>query len=205
MSGERGLNAKRRLFVEIYLADPKKDKIAAYMGAYPGCKEVGQARIRAVDLLKNADVRRYIASKNGDRANPYNISVESVMEEISSVAFTSITDFFIWGDEGLTLRPKNEIDSRALRAIREIRISRTRIEPEDGPPIVREQILLQLHDKMRACEMLGKHTGAWAPEADNHNTFNFYIDIPPRVGPDGKLLNPSKPSGPRAIEGELVK
>ena len=66
-------------------------------------------------------------------------------------------DYVIASDFGVTLKDFNEIDTRAVKKI----IIKKGKDEDEG-----DLITLELHDKLKATELIGKHIGAFSDKLD---------------------------------------
>lgn len=81
---------------------------------------------------------------------------EAVAAELMAMGFSNLHDVVSWDAEGnIQIKPTEEIDDAALRAIKRIKTS-TRHDKEGGRTVTTE---IELHDKVRVLQVLAKACG----------------------------------------------
>jgi phage terminase small subunit len=161
------LTAKQQKFCEEYLIDLNATQ--AYLRAGYKAKDENTAYAAASRLLRNVKVKAVIDKLMAAREERTETKQDDVLKELSTIAFSKITDFLsikemevivgyekdVDGDYDYTKPIKqkmkvvdvmetSKMDKRKLAAISEIR------QTKDG-------ISIKLHDKVKTLELLGKH------------------------------------------------
>lgn len=122
----------------------------AYRNAGYQCKTDAAAGASSTRLLGNARIRAYLDEI-------LNLNEVSVVSEVVSIAFGSITDVIEWDENGITPIPSDRLSSRAMAAIKSIKCKPTIIRDEDGQVI--DTLMaweITMHDKLGALEKLMK-------------------------------------------------
>lgn len=162
------LTDKQERFCNEYLAN-NMNATKAYMTVY-GVGSENVAAASSAKLLRNAKVSEYLSSKQKVINDKVGIRQEDLAAELKKVAFTNITDFVTIEDFVYTVEnPDTGEDERKAQRIVIIKET-SEISPENigaisGIKQGKYGIELTLHDKLRAIEMLGRHSGLF--EKDN--------------------------------------
>ena len=156
-----GPTARQRKFAEAYVETLNGSEAARRAGYSPR-----SAVWQSTTLLKNPTIRQLIADLVADRAE---VTRSMLIEELSSVAMTNAGELFSWDkgeelrevlDDGTVvirevakvhLRPSKELTRRQLAAVKSV----TEKIGSDG----RRSVELQMNDKLRAIELLGRALG----------------------------------------------
>ncbi len=142
------LNARQRRFVEEYLISLNA-KQSAIKAGYGGTPE--SAAQYAVELMKKPHVKAAIDEGMRERSIRTGIDQDIVVRELSRVAFASLTDFVDWDSAGIRVKPPDEIDMDRLGAI-------------GGLTSNGDRLRINMHNKLKALELLGKHLGMFGPK-----------------------------------------
>lgn len=165
------LTDKQERFCNEYLAN-NMNATKAYMTVY-GVGNEKTARVNASRMLTNANVSEYLSSKQKVINDKVGIRQEDLAAELKKVAFTNITDFvtiedFVYIVED-PVTGDDEKKSQRIVIIKETsEISPENIGAISGIKQGKYGIELTLHDKLRAIEMLSRHTGFF--EKDNQQS-----------------------------------
>ncbi|MFI3270922.1 MAG: terminase small subunit [Pseudomonadota bacterium] len=169
------LNQKQKSFVQAYAAGQ-----SAYDAAVHAGYSQSSAKTTARRLLENPDIQVALQSLHGEgkahelpvpkgksassssiknspklptllqgHISEESISKEDVVRELAAIGFASMNDICTWSEDGVTLHHSDDIPHGARAAIAEVRESGT----------ARGGVLVKLHPKLRALEMLGRHLG----------------------------------------------
>ena len=140
------MNRRMQLFVNEYLLSLNATDAARRAGYAPR-----HAGLRGYALLRRPDVQVAIRDAMDARAQRTGISVDRVVEELASIAFSDIRKILDFGPNHVRLRPASEMtafDRAAIKSI-SVRIGRR------GCGNVR----VRLHDKFSALYLLERHLG----------------------------------------------
>ncbi len=96
------------------------------------------------------------------------ITTEAVVRELAAIGFANMNDICTWSEDGVTLLHSDDIPREARAAVAEVRESGT----------ARGGVLVKMHPKLRALEMLGRHLGMFSTAQvsagqSQHNSMAF--------------------------------
>lgn len=167
MAEGKPLNRKQRLFVQEYLVD--KNATQAAIRAKYSEKKAGAIGHR---LLKNVEIARQIEAgiKRQEqealkRAAKKGVTKERWAMELARIAFSDMDDFIQVDDDGIArMVPSSQRKLKRSRIIKKITQSRS---SSSGPNGDSESIseTLELHDKIKALNLLGNHFGWVKPDS----------------------------------------
>ena len=154
------LTAKQQRFVDEYLIDLNATQ-AAIRARYSQKTAASQGE----RLLRNVEVRKYLASRRKDLQGRAEITQDMVLRELAKIGFSDIRKVVRWGEtqvrmvdgeddrpedmvpyHGLALIDSTEVDDSTAAAIAEVSQGR------DG-------LKVKLHDKKGALVDIGRHLG----------------------------------------------
>lgn len=170
------LNEKQKSFVQAYAAGQ-----SAYDAACHAGYSHHNAKATARRLLQNPEIQTALQSLQGvktpdetisnitdendmascvtfqesmstEDSQDQDISQEAVVRELAAIGFTSMNDICSWSEDGVTLHHSDDIPHMANAAIAEVRESGT----------ARGGVLVKMHSKLKALEMLGRHLGMFS-------------------------------------------
>lgn len=147
-----GLTPKQIDFIEQYLIDLNGTQAAIRSGYAED-----SAHVIASKLLSNAKISRYLKVRMRERMSKLGITQERVLKEISLVAFSNMKNLARWEGESVSLKDSETMEDDISASVSEV--SSTSSEKGSSTKI-------KLHDKMKALEMLAKHTGLYLPDED---------------------------------------
>lgn len=105
----------------------------------------------------------------------YQISASNVLNEVANLAFSELPGIIGTTGGRLTLEEFSNLSREQRRCIKRVRIV-TIGKERDGRTI--EAVDIELHDKLKALELLGKHLKTWG---DDHRlggqTFQLYLNM----------------------------
>ncbi|MFT8242422.1 terminase small subunit [Roseomonas sp. BN140053] len=109
------LTAKKRRFVEEYLADLNASAAAIRAGySAASAKQIGSR------LMQEADVAAALAEAMAERSRRTHVSADRVVRELASIAFADIRDTVTWGPGGIVIRDADDISDDAAAALVEV-------------------------------------------------------------------------------------
>lgn len=150
------MNEKQMAFCHEYLKDKNATQAAIRAGYSPrAAYSIGQR------LLKNDEVSQTVNSLLHEISEKCVLDAERVLEELCLIGFSDLSDYMtVEPGGGVVFREWENIPTNKSRAIRRIRDRRTIREHADGTStLVHQEISIDLHDKMKALESLGRHIG----------------------------------------------
>lgn len=113
-----------------------------------------------INITEESDMASCRASKEFTSimdSQDQDISPEAVVRELAAIGFTSMNDICSWSEDGVILHHSDDIPHMANAAIAEVRESGT----------ARGGVLVKMHSKLRALEMLGRHLGMFSTASMN--------------------------------------
>ena len=137
------LTIQQRVFCSEFLVDMRIGDAA---------ERAGFSVSSGTRLMKRQDVRAFIAHLMQRRAARMVVNQNNVLEELSSVAFSSIRNLF--DDDGRMLNIA-DLDADTAHAVEFFRVGSD--ETDDGGRT--RTVEVRFHNKMKALELAGKHLG----------------------------------------------
>ena len=144
---ERRLTGKQKKFVEEYLVDHNGTQAAIRAGY---SKKTAN-EIAAQNLAK-VSIKSYLAEKQAIIQKKFDLSKETIIEELRRCGFANITDYLSFDANGVTFRDSEQLSNEQKAAIAEVSQSVTK----DGG-----SMRIKLHNKIDALTKLGEHLGLW--------------------------------------------
>jgi hypothetical protein len=99
------------------------------------------------------------------------VTPSRIMMMVAGAAFTSPADVMSWGPDGLHVTPSNEISPAAMAAIKKVSMTQTFTKRGD----VVQTTTVELHDKIRALDLLAKLTKMFDDDADSKKTASVFV------------------------------
>lgn len=139
------LTKKQQRFVEEYLIDLNAAQAAIRAGYSPT-----SARQIADENMSKPDIKNAIEKALAERSKRTGVNADRIILELAKIAFVNPTDV-INMDEATIRGDANRDDTAAISSVKV-----KTIPTEDGNITERE---IKTYDKIKALELLGKHTG----------------------------------------------
>lgn len=173
------LKIRRARFVEEYLVDFNGTKAAIRAGYAPS-----GAGTEAYRLLKNAQIKKAIEKRKAEILAEISVDQFRISRELSRIAFHDVRQ--LYNESGELKQPrKMDCDSAAaVVSIETVRRSLPGEEDENGNPVFETVLKVRTHDKIRALELLGKHTGMFADQAQGNAVQIVYLSEKPKKPDD---------------------
>ncbi len=152
MAKEEELTDKQKRFVEEYLVDLNATQAAIRAG-----HSVKTAGSIGCENLTKPKIQQAIAERMAQRSKSTGVSQERVIQELSKIAFVTMTD--VVDGEGC-IRP--DAPPEGLACIESIKYRGAR----DGGGLGTVEREVKLASKLKALELLGKHLGMWNDKLD---------------------------------------
>ncbi|MGP0565567.1 MULTISPECIES: terminase small subunit [unclassified Nitrospina] len=149
----KGLTHKQKRFIEEYLIDLNATQAAIRAGYSRKTANV-QGSQNLTKLSIQAEIQRGL----DERSKRLETRRERLLNELSSIAFTNISDVCTWGPEGIHLKPMEELTPEQKVGISQITFS----FDKNG-----KVIGVKMHNKLRALHLLAKHMGIY-PKTRKH-------------------------------------
>jgi len=157
MKGRGALTLRQQLFCDEYLVD-FNGKQAVIRAGY---SENG-AEQTAVRLLSYNNVKNEIARKMRGLAERINISQEDVAQEMALMAHVDFSEFYDVDENTgeVKVKPLKHLRAGCSRVIKKIKTTTIKRESASGAILETEtKTELELYDKNKALENLGRHLG----------------------------------------------
>ncbi|MCR4300613.1 MAG: terminase small subunit [Sulfuricaulis sp.] len=155
------LNPRQQRFVDEYL----KDLNATQAAIRAGYSEA-TANQQGPRLLVHVGVQSAIAAGQRALSEQAGVTVERIIRELAAIAFANLRDVVTWDGDALYLKPSAELDTASASAIKKVKQTRTITRGKNDFEQEREQREVELHDKQRALELLGRHFGMFREQVD---------------------------------------
>ena len=151
------LTEKQKRFCEEYLVDLN----ATQACIRSGYSENTANRIGSENLSKPV-IHSYIQELRSKQQERTQITADRVLQEISKIAFSKITNLVNWKTGEISLEDYNSLTEDDKCAIESVSEVKTTVAEQTEKITLR----VKLYDKMKALESLGKHLGIY--EKDNN-------------------------------------
>lgn len=161
------LNEKQKQFCKEYIIDLNGTQAAIRAGYSQ--KTAGEQSGRLLGDVRYVHVQEYIRQLIAERSNRTEITGDMVIKEIAKVAMLSVEDFY----DDIGLKPLSELDETARAAISSYQVKRIKT----GKDTYEDVPIVKIHDKMKALELLGKHTGVFEKDNRQKQPVNQNINI----------------------------
>ncbi len=145
------LRPRRALFVHEYLKD---------LNALSACKRAGFAACESYsgELMRDPHVKEGIRRAMEDRAQRVMITQDSVIAELSRIAFANLGDLIVFPARGNPYFDIAKLTPEMAASVVEITVEEDGKPDADGIRAVR-RVRVKLADKLTALVQLGKHLG----------------------------------------------
>ena len=167
--------AKQDRFVEEYLIDLNATQAAIRAGySEKTARQIGQ------ENLSKPNIQEAIQKAMQKRSGETKITQKMVLEELAIIGFSDLQNYINIGEDTGTIVAKTfeempENSSRALRAIREDRAIK---EDAKGDQVtVYDKIKFELHDKIKALELIGRHLGMFMDKIEHSGEIQHKLSI----------------------------
>ena len=143
------LNNKQSEFVNQYLIDFNATQAAKRSGySEKTCESQGSS------LLRNPKVQAAIRLKTMEKEGFFTVKKETVINELALIAFSDLRDVASWGSNRFDLKDSDTLQRRQSAAVKKVTFKQV-----DGEKSSSITMGIELHDKMKALELIGKHLG----------------------------------------------
>ena len=152
------LTSQHLAFVENYMV---------HFSARRAAKEAGYAQESyAYELLRKPKIKAEI-EKRTQAASDARVGLKDrVIEELTSIAFSTLSDVGRFGPSGLEVKDHDQIPDSTKRAIQEFTV---KVDKDNFTQKVR------FHNKVQALEILGKHLGMFKDQEVSVNIKPYII------------------------------
>lgn len=175
---KKGITHKQKLFCIEYLRDFNATQ--AYRRAGYSVKSDNAAGVEAYKLLRNPKIQGYIKELQEEQGLRLGISADRVLQEYARVAFVDITQVITWKENEIEIKNSEELPKDITAAIKTVNYTKT-VRETERETTTNVRATVQMHDKIKALEMLSRHTGIahdinWAQAVFRKYGFNVTID-----------------------------
>ncbi|GEO26243.1 terminase [Alicyclobacillus acidoterrestris] len=140
------LTPKQKRFVDEYLIDLNATQAAIRAGY----SEQTAYRIGA-DNLRKPQIQNAIQEGMAEREQRTEVTQDMVLQQLAKIAFHDITKFVTWDEQGVDIKPSDEVDGTVIAEVGE--------DVTDFGEYKRIKKKVKMPDRLRALEMLGRHLG----------------------------------------------
>ncbi len=148
-------NPKYRVFADAYLGGKSGTQSAIEAGY-----AVSSSGVTAHKLLKVPEIAEYIAFMRAKSTAETGYSLTKWRSELEALAHSNVEDFTRLNKDGDLEVDFSKATREQLRAVQGVKVKKRKIYDNKGALVGEEhQSEFRLWDKLRAAEMLGKHSG----------------------------------------------
>lgn len=165
----KSLTVKQENFCNYYIESGNASN--AYRRAYLCRKMKDEAvNVKAIELLNNGKITVRVKELQEERKNKSDITKERILQELSSIAFSTIADMHNTWIERKEFDKLSKQEKSAIKSI-STKTLKKNIGTSDDPEIVDvEYVKIELYDKIKAIERICKMLGYDAASEVNVNT-----------------------------------
>lgn len=158
------MNERHKRFVEEYLIDLNATKAAIRAGY----SETSAKQI-ACELMAREDVQDSVADLIAARSERTRVTADKVIRELARIGFSDLRMFCDWGGHHVTLKAAGTLSDDDAACVEEVGETISK----DGASTFK----IKLHSKLRALELLGKHTRAFDLDGDGSDDKSLLIKL----------------------------
>lgn len=156
---------KETRFVDEYLIDLNATQAAIRAGySENAARQIGSETLSKPYIQEAIQAKQKVISERNE------VTIDSLISELKSMAFVNTGDFF---NEGWEAKDVTELTEAQKRAIQSVKKTKVRFGGEGESE--RETFEFRLHSKLDAIEKLAKHIGFY--EKDNSQTRAFNVIV----------------------------
>ena len=147
---------KMKRFINEYLVDFNATQAAIRAGY-----SESTAQEQSSQLLARPDIRALIAEGQKAIAERTQSFQDDAVSELKIVGFSDLADFLTVKDGGIVeQKPFNELTKEQTKCIKKIKQTVRSSHSADGTILHQTAVIeIELHDKLKALELLGRHLG----------------------------------------------
>jgi len=177
------LTEKQKIFANEYLLDLNATR--AYKAAYPNIKNDETAAAAAARMLRNVKVAAYIKERMKEREERTEITQDKILRELALIGFSKATDFAkivekqAFDNKG---QPMEDGEGNPV-TYRAVELTLTEDLTEEQQRTIasvkkgRDGLEAKPYDKVRALELLGRHTGMWNDKIDVNGGLDLKVTV----------------------------
>lgn len=174
----------QRAFADRYLIVANATR--AYLEACEQCQHQPGAnpRVLAANLKAMPAVQEYLDAEQAARALRTRFGKDQVVQELRDQLDVTLPDIISWNDDGVTVKPEEELTDKERKALKRFRCTKTVREAYDrSGNVVASTTTIQheveLHDRLGVVKLAGDHLGVWKHKDDNRPKETRYVVIMP--------------------------
>ena len=147
---------RMKKFVDEYLIDFNATQAAIRAGY-----STDTANEQGSQLLARPDIRELVAEGQRAIAERTQTFQDNAVDELKIVGFSNLADFLTVKDGGIVeQKPFNELTKEQTKCIKKIKQTVRSSHSADGTILHQTAVIeIELHDKLKALELLGRHLG----------------------------------------------
>lgn len=147
---------RMKKFVDEYLVDFNATQAAIRAGYSPDT-----ANEQGSQLLARPDIRELVAEGQKEIMDRTQTFQDNAVAELKIVGFSDLADFLTVKDGGIVeQKPFNELTKEQTKCIKKIKQTVRSSHSADGTILHQTAVIeIELHDKLKALELLGRHLG----------------------------------------------
>ena len=115
--------------------------------------------------MKHVGVAAHISKLKTKQAKRVELSADMVLQEIMYIGFARTEDLVQITEHGVSIKDTSDQPERARAALKKIKCKRKFIDVGEEAHLV-EDLEFEMHDKLKALDMLTKHLGICNPKMD---------------------------------------
>ena len=147
---------RMKKFVDEYLVDFNATQAAIRAGY-----STDTANEQGSQLLARPDIRELVAEGQKEIMERTQTFQDDAVDELKVVGFSNLADFLTVKDGGIVeQKPFNELTKEQTKCIKKIKQTVRSSHSADGTILHQTAVIeIELHDKLKALELLGRHLG----------------------------------------------
>ena len=157
----RKLTDQKKVFCEEYLLHLNGTKATEAAGYSKKA-----AKQQAYKLLGEEAVQEYIQQLMAERSERTRVQSDEVISGLEAVAYTDLPDILDFDGEKITFKPFKDLTPMQRKALKKIKIKRRKIPGNTRGEII-EEIEIELLDKLKSPELLGRHLAMFTDKVEH--------------------------------------
>ncbi len=171
---------RMKKFIDEYLIDFNGTHAAIRAGYSPDT-----ANEQASQLLARPDIRELVAEGQKAIAERTQTFQDNAVEELKLVGFSDLADFLTVKEGGIVeQKPFDELTKEQTKCIKKIKQTVRSSHSADGTILHQTAVIeIELHDKLKALELLGRHLGMFNDtlRLEGALPLQIFFDVLPQV------------------------
>lgn len=171
----KSLTVKQENFCNYYIESGNASE--AYRRAY-SCRNMKDeaVNVKAIELLNNGKITVRVKELQEEQKNKSDITKERILQELSSIAFSTIADMHNTWIERKDFDKLSKQEKSAIKSI-STKTLKKNIGTNDDPEIIDvEYVKIELYDKIKAIERICKMLGFDEPTKIDLKSMLFDVD-----------------------------